>query len=93
MSLNGKGKAHPRIGHEGAGVKYRYNSTLSLSLALNACGCSSPRPNRFTPRNDLVPILLEWVGPRAGVNCYGKSLRFNPPTIQFSQGSVVKKII
>jgi hypothetical protein len=34
-----------------------YSSTLSLTSALDVGGCSTPRPGRFTPGNDLVPLV------------------------------------
>ena len=36
-----------------------YNSTLSLTLALDWCGWSTARPVRFTPGKDPVPIVQE----------------------------------
>jgi len=53
----GKGKGNPRTGHEGPEVEYRYSSTLSLTSALNEGGWSTPRPGRFTPGKDPVPIV------------------------------------
>ena len=40
-----------------------YNSTLSLTSELDKDGCSTPRPGRFAPGKDLVPIVSEaaWV--------------------------------
>jgi len=35
----GKGKVHPRTGHEGPQAEKRYSSTLSLTLALDEVGC------------------------------------------------------
>ena len=56
----GKGKVHPRTGHEGPQREERYSSTLSLTLALDEGGWSTPRPGRFTPRErDPVPIVQE----------------------------------
>ena len=45
----GKGKVHPRTGHEGPEGEYRYSSTLSLSSALFRGGWSTPRPGGLTP--------------------------------------------
>ena len=56
----GKGKIHPRTGHELPDGEQRYSSTLSLTLALGEGGWSPSRPDRFTPGKDPVP----WVGPR-----------------------------
>jgi hypothetical protein len=52
-----KGEVHPRTGHEGPEGEERYNSTLSLTSALDRGGWSTPRPGRFTPGKDLVPIV------------------------------------
>ena len=45
----GRGKVHPRTGHEGPEWEQRYRSTLSLNSALDGGGWSTPRPGRFTP--------------------------------------------
>jgi hypothetical protein len=55
--VKGKGKVHPRTGHEGSEGEYRYSSTLSLTSTLDGGGWSTPRPGRFTPGNDPVPIV------------------------------------
>jgi hypothetical protein len=53
-----EGKVHPRTGHEGPEAEQRYSSTLSLTLALDEGGWSTPRPVRFTPgERDPVPIV------------------------------------
>jgi hypothetical protein len=47
-----------------------YRSTYSLTSALDEGGWSTPRPGRFTPRKDSVPIVqvaawapgLDWRG-------------------------------
>jgi hypothetical protein len=42
---NGKGKVHPRTGHEGPEGELRYSSTLSLTSALDGVGVNvTPRP-------------------------------------------------
>ena len=53
----GKGKGHPRTGHKGREMEYRHSSTRSLASALDWGGWSTPRPGRFTPRKDPVPIV------------------------------------
>jgi hypothetical protein len=53
----GKGKAHPRTGHEGTEGEETYSSTLPSTSALDGGGWSMPCPGRFTPRKDLVPIV------------------------------------
>ena len=55
----GKGKVYPITGHEGPDGEKRYSSTLSLTSALDGGGWSTPRPGRFTPGNDPVPIVQE----------------------------------
>jgi hypothetical protein len=56
----GKGKVHPRTGHEGTEGEWSwYSSTLYITLALEGSGWSTPRPGHFTPGNDPVPIVQE----------------------------------
>ena len=57
VDCKGKGKVHPRTGNEGTDVEYRYSSTLSLTSTLDGGGWSTPRPGRFTPWKDPVPIV------------------------------------
>jgi hypothetical protein len=45
----GKGKAHPRTGHEGPVGEQRFSSTISLTLALDGGAWSMPHPSHFTP--------------------------------------------
>jgi hypothetical protein len=52
-----KSKAHLRIGHEVPEGELRHSPTLSLNWALDGGGWSTPRPGRFTPRKDPVPIV------------------------------------
>jgi hypothetical protein len=54
--VKGKGKVHPRTGHEGPEREKRSISTLSLTSALDGGGWSTPRPG-CTPRKDPIPIL------------------------------------
>ena len=55
----GKGKVHPRTGHEGPEGEQMYSSTLPSTLALDGGGWSTPRPGRFTPggKKNPVPIV------------------------------------
>jgi hypothetical protein len=55
----GKGKGHPRTGHEGPDGEKRYCCTLSLTSALDRGGWSTRRPGRFTPGEDPVPTDQE----------------------------------
>jgi hypothetical protein len=58
-ALTGKAKfiVHPRTGHKDTEGKYIYTSTLSLTLAIDGAGCSTPHPGHFTPGSDPVPIV------------------------------------
>ena len=55
----GKGKVHPRTGHEGPEGEQMYSCTLPSTSALDWGGCSTPRPGSFTPGKDPVLILQE----------------------------------
>ena len=54
----GKGKVLPITGHEGPEGEQMYSSTLPSTSALDGVGgWSTPRPGRFTPRKEPVPIV------------------------------------
>ena len=53
------GKVNPRTGHEGPEGEQMYSSTLPLTSALEVGGWLTPRPGRFTPGKDPVPIVKE----------------------------------
>jgi len=55
----GKGKGHPRTGHEGPEGEQMYRSTFSLTSALDGGGWSTRCPGRFTPGKDPVPIVYQ----------------------------------
>jgi len=57
--IKGKGKDHPKTGHEGPKGEYRYSSILSLTSTLEGNGWSMACPGHFTPGKDLVPIVWE----------------------------------
>jgi hypothetical protein len=57
LILPPKSKDHPGTGHEGTEEEKRYSSTLSLTSALDEGMCLTPRPGRFTPEKDQVPIV------------------------------------
>jgi hypothetical protein len=84
--VNGRGKVHPTAGHEDPeGRKKRYRSTLSLTSALDGCGWSTPRPSRFTPRKDPVPIVqvAGWVpGPGLDGRKISPPPGFDPRIVQ-----------
>jgi len=54
----GKGKAHPRTGHEGPYGEQRYSSILSLTSALDEVG-GQHRLGRSTPGKDPIAIVKE----------------------------------
>jgi len=55
----GKGKVHPRTGHEGPEGEKMYSSTLPSTSALDGGGWSMLRRSCFTPGKDPVPIVQE----------------------------------
>jgi hypothetical protein len=56
LILRIKCKVYPRTGHEGPEGEKRYSSTLSLTSALGGGRWTTPRPGRFTPGKESVPI-------------------------------------
>jgi hypothetical protein len=66
-----KGKAVPVLNyappHEGVLGEWRYNSTYSLTSALDGGERSNSRPGRFAPRERAPGThwIRGWVGPRA----------------------------
>jgi hypothetical protein len=83
----GKGKGHPRTGHEGPEGEYMYSYTLPSTSALDGRGWSTSRPGRFTPpERPGTHCIADWVGPRASLDRCGKSLLipgFDPQTVQY----------
>jgi hypothetical protein len=59
MMALGKAKVRNITGHEGPEGEYGYNSTLSLTSSVDEGEWLTPRPGRFTPGNDPVPIAHE----------------------------------
>ena len=68
-----KGKVYPVRDHEGPEV-WRYSSTLSITSTLDVGGWSMPRPGRFIPVKDPVPVVQE--APRS------HPTGFDPLTVQ-----------
>ena len=56
MTEGGGDRGRPRTGHEVPEGEQRYDSTLSSVSALYVGGWLTPRPGRFTPGKDPVPI-------------------------------------
>ena len=54
-----KGKVCPRTGYESPEGEQRNISILFLTSALDGCGCSTSRPDRFTSGKDPVSIVYE----------------------------------
>jgi hypothetical protein len=54
-----KGTVYTRTGHEEPEGEKRHSSTLSLTSAPDGDEWSTPRPGRFTPGKDPVPIVWE----------------------------------
>ena len=50
-------KVHPTTCHEGPEGEYIYNCTLPSTSALDGGWRSTPRPGRFIPGKDPVPML------------------------------------
>jgi hypothetical protein len=79
-------KIPPKTGHEGPEGELKYSSTLSLTLALDEGGWSTPRPGRFTPRKETrYPLYRRLGGPQAGsgrVRKISPPPEFDPRTVQ-----------
>jgi hypothetical protein len=52
----GKGKVHPRTGHEGLEEEWRYSSTLSLTSALDGVGGQHHAPAALPPGMTRYPL-------------------------------------
>ena len=64
-----KFEVHLGTGHEGPEGEQNYRTTLSLTSALGGGVWATPRPGRFTPGKDPVPIAQEAV---ASSGCFKK---------------------
>jgi hypothetical protein len=73
-----KGKVLPRTGNEGPEGELRYNSTLSLTSALDGGGWSTPRPGRFTLEKETRYPLYRRLGGPQGRS--GRVRKTSPPT-------------
>jgi hypothetical protein len=81
----GKGKVHPRTGHEGPEGERTYSSTLSLTSVLGGSGWSMPRPSHFIPGKDPVPLYRRLGGPQSRPGHVRKILSppgLDPQTVQ-----------
>ena len=59
VKATGKGNVLPITGHEDPEGEQMCSSTLPSTSALDGDGGSTPRPDRFTPVKDSVPIVQE----------------------------------
>jgi len=75
----GKGKVHPRTGHEGPEGEKRYSSTLYLTSALDGGGWSTPRSGRFTPGKETRYPLYRKLGRPQGRS--GRVRKMSPPPV------------
>ena len=86
MQSKGKGKGHPRTGHEGPEAEQMYSSTLPSTSALDVDGWSTPRPGRFTPGKETRYPLYRRLGghqSRSGrVRKISPPAGFDPRTVQ-----------
>ena len=69
----GKGKVHPRTGHEGTEGEMTYSSTFSLTSALDGVRCQHHAPAALPPGN--THCVGPWVGPRAPENLASAVIR------------------
>jgi hypothetical protein len=86
MRRQSKGKLRPGSGHEGPDGEQNYSSTLSLTSALDVGVWLTPRPSRFTPKeNTRYPLRRRLGGPhgRSGpVRNFSPPPVFDPRTVQ-----------
>ena len=67
--ITGKGKVHPRTGHESTEGEYRYRFTLSLTSALDGVGGQCHNPGALHPgKRPGTHRIGGWVGSRAGLD-------------------------
>ena len=76
-SPEGKGKVHPRTGHEGPEMEYRYNSTLSLTSALDGVGGQRHAPAALPSGKTRYPLYRRLGGPQGRS---GRVRKIWPPT-------------
>jgi hypothetical protein len=86
IKVKGKGKDHPRTGHEGPEGEQTYTSTLPLTSALDGVGGQRHAPAALPPGKDPVPIVEEagWApGPVwTGAENIAPPQGFDPRTVQ-----------
>jgi hypothetical protein len=73
----GKGKVHPRTGHEGPEGEWSYSSTLSVTPALDGVDGQRYTPAALYPRERPgTRCIGGWVGPRGRS---GRVQKISPP--------------
>ena len=76
-TLSYKGKVYPRTDHEGPEGEWWYNSTLSLTSALDGGGLLKPSSGRFTSRKETrYPFYRRLGGPQTWS---GQVQKISPP--------------
>ena len=72
----GKGKGHPRIGHEVPEGEYMYSSNLSLTSALDKVGGQRHVSVALTPGKNRYPVYRRLGGPQGRS---GRLRKISPP--------------
>jgi hypothetical protein len=72
----GKDKGHPTTGHEGPEGKYRYSSTLSLTLAIDGVGGQRHAPAALPPGESRYSPYRRLGGPHGQS---GRVRKISPP--------------
>jgi hypothetical protein len=84
VTVKGKGKVHPKTGHEGPERKQRYNSTLPLTSTLDGVGTQRHASAALSPGKTRYPLC--WLGgPQrrsGGVRKISPPPGFDPWTVQ-----------
>ena len=73
----GKGKVHPRTGHEGPEGQKKYSSTLSLTSVLDGVGGQRHAPAALPPGKSRYPLYGRLGGPHGRS---GRVRKISPPT-------------
>ena len=69
----GKDKVRPGTGHESPQGEQSYSSNLSLTSALDGCGVNATHRPLYPRERPVTHFMGGWVGPRFGLDGYGKS--------------------
>jgi hypothetical protein len=65
LTIKGKGKVHPRTGHEGPEWVLRYRPTLSLTSVLDGMGGQRHTPAALPPGKTRYPLYRRLGGPQS----------------------------